>query len=155
MSYNFNPMSDEEINNIGLFEEGVYDFEVLKSTEKVSKSNNTMAELQINIWNKNGKSKLVFDYLVFSKIGLNIKKVKNFCDTTGLQEQYKKGELPGDLSNLNGKTLIGIQEPQPKPTGGFYPSKNYVMDYVTEDKKPSLKVEEIGETEFKDDDIPF
>lgn len=122
--YTFTPMTEEEINAFNLMDEGVYDFQVVKSTRKLSKSsNNPMAELSLNIWDKEGKTHLVFDYLVFSSVPLNIKKVKHFCDATGLAEVYKTGKMPEELENLSGKVEIGIQEEQPKAGGGFYAKK--------------------------------
>lgn len=151
--YTFNPMSEEEINAFSLMDEGVYDFEVVKSTRKVSKSNNPMAELNINVWDKEGKQHLIFDYLVFSTVPLNIKKVKHFCDATGLQEEYKKGQVPEELQGRSGKVQIGVQEEQPKPGGGFYPKKNCVIDYVMTDKG-ATKVSLQTDPDF-DDSVPF
>ncbi len=156
MSFNFNPMTEEQIddsNSVELIEEGIYTFEVLKSTKKISKSFNQMAEIKINIWDKEGKIHVIFDYLVFSKVPLNIRKIKHFCDATGLQEEYKKGEIPEDLSHLSGKVYIGIREEQPKESGGFYPKKNIVLDYIVNSKSSN---EIIPQEKFKEDlEIPF
>lgn len=151
--FTFQPMTEEEINSVNLIEEGTYDFEVIKSMRKISKSNNPMAELKLSIWDHEGKQHLIFDYLVFSTVPLNIRKVKHFCDTTGLSENYQQGQLPEELARLSGKVHIGIQEGQPKPEGGYYPQKNYVIDYIMKDKE----TEEISlkkDTEI-DDSIPF
>ena len=135
MSYSFPVLSDEELQSFPLLKPGVYDFEILKSTRKVSKnSGNDMAELNIQIWDNEGKTSSMFDYLVFSTVPLNIRKVKHFCDATGLSENYKRGELPEDLSGLSGKVQIDIQDEQPNDKGGYYPRKNNVVDYVMTDK---------------------
>jgi len=157
MSYNFTPLSDEEINSIGLLKEGNYSFEVIKSTRKVSKSGNPMAELQILLWDNEGKQHTVFDYLVFSHVNLNIKKVKHFCDATGLKEEYKKGQLPENLERLAGNAIIGIRDEQPKPNGGFYPRKNYVIDYIESNPVTSMPSSspEFKPEEELNDDIPF
>ncbi len=63
-------------------------------------------------------------------------------------KEYTKGEIPEELNGLNGKVEIGIQDQTPKLTGGFYPKKNIVIDYVKADKeavKPAVY----------DDDVPF
>lgn len=151
--YTFPPMTEEEINASNLIEAGVYNFEVVKANRRMSKSGNPMAELNINVWDKQGKQHIVFDYLVFSSVPLNIKKIKHFCDATGLSKEYNRGELPEELDRLSGKVEIGVQDEQPKPSGGFYPKKNIVVDYVMTDKgavKP-----EASTREFKDDDVPF
>lgn len=159
MSYNFIPMSDDEINSFGLIENGIYSFEVIKSTRKTSKSGNPMAEIQLNVWDKNGKSHIIYDYLVFSAIPLNIKKVKHFCYATGLEEDYKNGHLPEELERLCGKAQIGIRDEQTNPNGGVYPKKNIVIDYIPDDKnnvkhENQNTVKEQPELGF-DDAIPF
>lgn len=154
MSYNFQPLSDEELNSYNLMDDGIYDFQVEKSTSKVSKSNNPMAELVLTVWDKSGRPHMVFDYLVFSQVALNIRKVKHFCDTVGLIEEYKNGQLREELASLCGKVEIGRQEKQPKQGGGFYPEKNVVVDYVTSDKDSS-KVDHVKEEGFHDDELPF
>lgn len=153
MSYDFEPMSDEEIDSFGLVEDGIYNFEVIKSTRKISKSGNHMAELNIKFWDKEGKVHTLFDYLVFSKVGLNIKKVKHFCDSTGLQEKYKIGSIPEELGGYSGKFSVGVQEQQVNPNGGFYPKKNTVLDYVLTDLG-SVKYEG-SDKPFVDSELPF
>src|SRR5258706_6344229 len=128
--YKFTPMSDEELETASLIEPGIYDFEIAKSQQKISKSGNPMAELILNIWDKNGAQRSIFDYLVFSSVPLNIKKVKHFCDAVGLEEQYKLGSLPKELERYSGKVQINIQDERPNPSGGFYARKNIVIDYV-------------------------
>lgn len=147
MSYNFNPMTDEELESYDLLKDGIYDFEVIKSTYKTSKSGNPMAELQLNVWDSNGKIFPVFDYLVFSQVKLNIKKISHFCKSVGLVDEFKKGSLRENLTGLCGKVHIDIQEPMPKPTGGFYDKKNVVSDYIKSEEKES-------KDEFNDE-LPF
>lgn len=158
MSFNFTPLSDEEIDAINLIDPGIYNFSVVKSTRKLSKSGNHMAELQLSIWDMAGKTHLIFDYLVFSNVPLNIRKVKHFCDAVGLQEDYKKGQLPEELNNFCGKAEVGIQEAQRNPSGGMYSKKNVVVDYVsaTEEKSTNISVgKQKDSTEFIDDELPF
>ncbi len=154
MSYNFQPFSDEELNAPDLIPIGIYDFEVVKSTRKVSKSGNPMAELNISVWDKEGRNHFIFDYLVFSSVKMNIKKVSHFSKAVGLGEEYKKGELPEDLERFSGKVEIGIQDEQPKSSGGFYPKKNIVVDYIVSDG--TVKHNAPKQDEFNDSlDIPF
>ena len=155
MSYCFNPMSDEELDAIDIIPEGVYNFEVLKSTRKVSKSGNPMAALQLNVWDNDGKTRCVFDYLVFSNVNLNIRKVSHFSKAVGLHEEYKKGELPEELELLSGKVQIGIQDEQEKPGGGFYPKKNIVIDYIADGKVKAKPSNDKTDAFQEDTDIPF
>jgi len=138
MSYTFKPLSDEEIesgSNFKLLEEGEYTFEVEKSVHEISKNNNPMAKLIIRIWDNDGLTVSIFDYLIFSNVGWNIKKIKKFCNSVGLQDAYKKGQLPDDLAGFSGRVLISIQEPMPKKdkVDEFHPRKNIVKDYVLSD----------------------
>lgn len=157
MSYNFSPMSDEDIDQpFPLLKDGVYTFEVLKSTRKVSKSGNDMCEIQIQIWdNETGKTNQIFDYLVFSQVPLNRKKIKHFCQSVGLQESYQKCSLPEDLSHLSGKVEIGLKDEQPKDGGGYWPKKNIVIDYVVTDNKCEIKAPLQSNNKSLDEDIPF
>lgn len=135
--YTFVPFTDEQLDAAGLnlVDAGCYDFTVDKATRKVSKSGNPMCELQLTVWDIEGKPHVIFDYLVFSAIPLNIRKVKHFCMTVGLLDEYNKGALPEDLTGRSGKVEIGIKDPQPKEGGGTYPKKNVVLDYLA-DQKP-------------------
>jgi hypothetical protein len=159
MSYQFLPLTDEQLDSFDLVKNGVYNFEVAKATRKTSKSGNPMAELQLRIWDKEGKVHLVFDYLVFSTVNLNIRKVKHFCDSVGLSLEYRRGELPEEMTGLSGKVEIGQQESQSKPTGGYYAAKNVVIDYLMADKVATqydgMKPLPEKKDEFLDDPIPF
>lgn len=132
MSYNFPSMTDEELEQ--LLDDGVYDFEVKKSERKTSKNGNPMAKLYLKVWDKDGKEHTVFDYLVFSHVPLNIKKIKHFCDAVGKSRNYKEGSLPEELGGLSGKVQIATKDEQPNDTGGFYPKSNIVVDYIMTDK---------------------
>lgn len=151
--YNFTPLTDEQLNAIDIVPDGVYDFQVIKSTRKDSKAGNPMAALQLMIWDKEGKERLVFDYLVFSQVNLNIKKLSHFCKAVGLEKEYLSGKVPEDLTSYSGKVIIGTQDEMPNPTGGVYAKKNIVVDYVKRDSS-SLSGKDVV-TEFKDDEIPF
>ena len=153
MNYSFTPLTDDELDAIDLIPQGVYDFEVIKSTRRTSKAGNPMAELQLNVWDNEGKQHIVFDYLVFSNINLYIRKLSHFCKATGLEAEYKRGLIPEILEKYSGKVEIGIQDEQPKSTGGFYPKKNIVLDYVKRDAEASTTKPK--EEEFVDSDIPF
>jgi len=155
MSYQFLPLTEDELNSSDLLEPGVYDFEVIKSEKKTSKAGNLMAEIQLKIWDKDGKVKFVYDYLVFSKVNLNIRKVKHFCDSVGLSDQYNKGSIPEELGSYCGKAEIGLQNSSPKPEGGYYPSQNTVIDYIKADKNNGMKPLPEKKEEFDDLDIPF
>ena len=58
------PLSQDELKQGDLMENGIYDFQVIKATEKISKSGNEMIELQLKVWESNGRERFIFDYLL-------------------------------------------------------------------------------------------
>jgi hypothetical protein len=155
MSYQFNPLSDEELDSINLIPDGVYNFEIVKSQRKVSQSGNNMAALTLKVWDDQGKIHNIFDYLIFSTVPLNIRKIKHFCDSIGQIEAYKKGEIPEEMGGYSGKVHIGIQERQPKKEGGFYDKKNIVIDYVMTDNGAVKHDSTDNIVDNFNDEIPF
>lgn len=155
MSYQFNPKTEEELEAGELVEDGLYNFEVTRSTRKHSAAGNAMAALQLLIWDKAGKAHVIFDFLVFSDVNMCIRKVKHFCDTTGLQESYKNGNIAEDLSGYSGKCWIVTQDEQPNPKGGVYPKKNIVDDYESEKQAKKDGTGEPFVDSNLDDDLPF
>jgi hypothetical protein len=161
MSFSFPVMTEEEIQALNLVDEGIYDFEVVKATQKTSKSGNQMIELQLAIWDDKGKNHIVFDYLV--SITSMIYKIKHFCDTVGLTAEYQSGNFDVmQCEGRRGKVHIIVQAGQPNPNGGMYSDKNAVRDYVIDDKG-NVKIDLSGkkspepkdEPSLVDDDIPF
>lgn len=147
MSFLFKPMTEEDFESVNLLEKGEYEFNVLKSTTKTSKSGNLMSELLLQVWDKNQKEHFVYDYLIFSDVPLNIKKVKRFCDCVGLSKEYESGTLQENLNNFSGKALIDIQDGASKEGGGNWPKKNVVVEYIKQ------SVSEIED--YFNDKIPF
>lgn len=161
MSYSFNPKTDEEIEKGNLLEDGIYNFQVAKSENKISSANNPMAKLTLKVWDDNGVVNHVFDYLVFSDVNMCIKKVKHFCDAVGLIEEYKKGQIPEELEAYAGKVEIKFEEGQlipddklnGKPKGSKYPAKNIVVDYIQHHKDTANS--KVTDDFEPDSEIPF
>ncbi len=64
-----------------------------------------------------------------------IYKIKHFCDTVGLDNEYKAGNFDVmQCEGRKGKAHIIIQAGKPNPKGGMYQDKNAVKDYVMTDK---------------------
>jgi hypothetical protein len=147
MSLSFNPLSEEEVLN--LIEPGIYHFEVKEATEGFSQgSGMPRIALIVKVWDKNGREKIIFDYLTTSLLY----KIKHFCDATGLEKVYESGKFSAsDCTGKSGKCKIKIDSQE-----GYQP-KNSVADYVAADKD----VVEMPLSSFKskdeltDDDIPF
>lgn len=148
--FNITPLTEEELEKSELHESGIYDFEVLKSVSKTSKSGNPMSELTIRIWDKQGVPFNIFDYLVFSQITLNIRKVKHFCEAIGHDDWYAEGKIPEELGGYSGRLELGYQKEKEKEGGGFWPAKNVVLDYLKPTMSHTKPVDD-----FKSDDVPF
>jgi hypothetical protein len=153
MPFNFTPLNDDELESIGLVPDGIYDFVVTKSTRKVSKAGNDMAELVLDYWDHQGRVHPIYDYLVFSEAPLSIRKLCHFCRAVGWEHHYKAGSLPDDFGGLSGKIEISTQEARQNPNGGTYPKKNVVVDYHA--KSPVDATTNIGSEQGMEDDIPF
>jgi len=148
MGFNFKPLSNQELNDLTgpkILEEGIYKFKVLKSKRTYSKAGNDMCELQLKIYRDN-LSAVIFDYLVFSDVPFNILKVNHFCDSTGLFEQYKKGDLQEDLSGLEGYVKISIKPESKDSYGRIFPKRNVVHDYIKQEIP-----KEVADVFFNDD----
>ena len=122
-------MTDEEIAAAALMQEGVYDFEIIEATEAKSKSGNDMFKLKLNVFDTEGKPRVIMDWVLpdFPK------KYKHLHDACGLLDLYKSGETkPGDLIGKAGKLSIGIGKPY-IGNDGFEHVNNTVLDYVKKD----------------------
>lgn len=161
MSYLFKKLTDEELEDTKekLLSAGTYDFEVKRSTRKISQAGNDMAELNLTIWDNEGKVRNIMDWLVFAENKFNIRKIKHFCDSVGITASYEQGELPEDLELLAGKVSIDIDEGQMipdnklngKPKGSRYADRNVVVDYIKSDEEKKTNKTELP----FDDDIGF
>jgi hypothetical protein len=139
----FTPKTEEEISEAGLLPKGEYPFEVIKAEDKKSKNGNAMIELSLCVFQPDGETRKVVDYLL-SKVAY---KLRHFCDSVGLLPQYQGGTLQAeDCVGRTGNCKIEI-----KPADS-YPAKNEVKDYITRDAKPLGNTQEKEEVE--DDDIP-
>lgn len=136
----FTPKTNEELSELGLIKDGIYNFEVLESAQQLSKSGNEMIKVKLGVWDSKGVMRVIFDYLLEAMPH----KLHHFCETTGLKDKYNIGELNAeDCLHKSGKVHITIEKGKEKSEGGFYPDKNSVKDYVKEDKKVDLLNDEI------------
>lgn len=143
----FQPKSEEEVKKNKLMEEGDYDFIVVNAENVISKAGNEMIKLKLNVWDKQGKEKCVFDYLLESMDY----KLRHFCEITGLIDTYNSGDVDAmDCLNKSGKAHIIIDIGKEKPGGGFYDDRNAIKDYVKSEIKQTKK-----DDKFESDDIPF
>lgn len=141
------PKSDEELAVMGLVPEGQYQFEVINAEDTQSKSGNDMIKLQIKIWDGEGLSHTVFDYLLEAMP----KKLKHFAKHLGLITKYESGELlADDCIGKCGTLDLTIQEDKL----GKYPPRNSVADYV--EKKDFINHgSPVKESDLFNDELPF
>lgn len=149
----FPPKSEEEIQSMSLIQPGIYDFEVTKATDKVSKSGREMIEIQLTVWDINGKPHTVYDYLMEAMAY----KLRHFAQVGNILDKYDSGFMEAsDCVGISGKVEIIIQKGQQKPDGSFYFDKNSVKDYITTSGDNRTTKQEIKEDEIPfSDELPF
>lgn len=133
------PRTEEEIRTMMIWPDGEYSFEILNADEKISKSSGKdMLEILFKVYNNDGKSKLITDYLLDNDDPRMSFKLRHLCNCVGLLESYNKGQLEAiQFIGKSGKAILKTQ----KDKFGNYPDKNVIKDYIVED--------------FIDDDLIF
>jgi len=142
-----------------LLKDGIYDAVISASEDKVSaNSGNPMMKLTLQVFDENGKSHTVKDFLVFTKSMMW--KVIHFAESAGVLKEYEEGKLCSDIVVQKRVTVkISTEEGQEIPKemlkgkafGARFPDKNKVDDYVVNsEQKPAP----INNT-FVDDDVVF
>lgn len=151
MSFCFTPLSDAELNelqNRDLLPDGNYAFIVRGAEYQTSGKGNPMLKIKLGVLATPHNEHVIFDYLMATD--KMIFKLKHFCETLGLDEQYKQGNLRSeDCINKMGKVKIGRQKGSQKPDlSGYFPDKNCVRDYVKYENPAAAGKPEPG---FNDD----
>lgn len=127
------------------------DFEIpYAGLDKTSSKGNDMIELQVTVYNADGKKQNIFDYLM-PKMAFKFRHAAYAC---GLGELYESGNITGaDFEGKAGRCLVKIQAAQ-----NGYAAKNVIEDYVvTTDAQvqaTAAKTVRAGATQLNDD-IPF
>ncbi len=145
-----------------LMKEGEYDAIISSSQDKVSvNSGNPMMDMTISVFDDNGKSHDVRDFLVFTNAMMW--KVIHCANSAGLVKEYESGKFCSEIVigkrvRVKIKTekggLIAEDKLQGKPLGSRYPDKNKIDDYVMKEDQKSLENNNFADP-LKDDDIPF
>lgn len=162
-AFNFEPMSDEDLNRAFILPPGTYEFAVHDFQMRTSKANNPMIELHIRILDGN-VTHTIFDYLVNTLKAQY--KIKNFCYAVGKEDEYNAGHLTPDRSwlGLRGQCKIDIKVGIPKDDGSgeMWPDRNVIADYIRKEKaeteirnKPERLILPKEEMPELNDDIPF
>jgi len=140
---------------MNLLKPGIYSFRVANAHEHTSKSGNEMIKLTLEVFDDEGKTYTMFDYLLEAMST----KLFSFCYATNLDGQYSNGVMTAqDCIGKCGYVHIRIQKGKESPQGGTYPDKNEVKSYMS--TKPDAKrnaaplISESDANGF-DDDLPF
>jgi hypothetical protein len=124
----------------------------MKAIEGRSQKGNDMITLTLEVFDKDGTSFVLIDYLV----GTMEYKLRDFAYSIGLGQDYESG-------NLNDKTMIGksgilklgIEKGTADGKGGLWPDKNIVKDYINDGKadvtKPVLSQSDVTNEVLKDE----
>lgn len=119
----FQPKTEKEIAEMNLWPAGVYSFQIATAADEVSKSGNEMIKLGLNVYNQEGHSRIIYDYLLEAVPH----KLRHLCEACGLLDKYEQGMLYAqDLVDKTGDLKLAIQ----KDKSGQYADKNSVSDYV-------------------------
>lgn len=148
----FTPMTDTEIENMHLIPDGIYPYFVSKSADTDDKGQPLLTkggvykiQLTLTLDDSSAKGRLL-DCVLTSAYP---KLLKHFCDTTGLEAQYKTGNIPArDCLNKRGYVVVSSRE--------YFSDKhnkmarfNQVDDFTNEKKV-------VGQDHgFHNDEIPF
>lgn len=153
----YTPKSEEELEkekqdaiNASLLPNGEYDFEVLGYSDKKASSGADMITLKLGIFDENGDTRIVYDYLTES-MGW---KIRHAADACGLLSNYDAGTLNAEsFDSATGKVKLKTQ----KGNKDYPNPKNVVEDYVKRDgAQPvaNVPMQTMAST-LNNDEIPF
>ena len=147
----FTPLTEEELQAASLVPDGIYDYQVIKSEDAVSKAGNEYIKFTLSVFDNEGKEHLIFTNLALVKL------LKHFCDVNGMQNDYMSGVVLAEkcLYKAGGRAVIGIEGEKPNPNGGVYAAKNIVKDYIHDAKGSMQSPAAMKPLPDAKDDMPF
>jgi len=113
---NFEPRTEQEIQDSKLWKKGDYDFECLEGADKTSKtSGKPMIELRLRLTD-NKTARTITDYLLAE----TPEKLRHAASACGLLDKYDSGDLPGTaFKGKKGKVRLGVEKDKKR----VYPDK--------------------------------
>lgn len=161
MSYQFEPKTEDEVQEEQLCPEGLYPFTILESSEVLSKSKKNegkpMIKLKLNVHGDDGFDYHVYDYIADWFMAF---KFRHFFVATGLQAEYESGQVDASDNAFAGRTGwadVGIQKAKNE-----FPAKNVIRDFKPQEEKPEAEKPEpkaaakpAPKTATEEDDVPF
>ena len=148
----FEPKTEEQIEELDLLPDGIYEFSIYSAEDKQSKSGLPMIQLKLEIYGNLLGTKYIFDYLVSSNHPITQKKIRHFCYATGLEDLYELGEISSHhLMSKSGKLILGIEDSEK------FRKKNKVIDYMAFSKTDPISFgkQNSDDKSLIDDDLPF
>lgn len=142
---NFEPKSEQELEEAMLLPDGDYPFEVSNAEDKTSKGGNEMIAIQLTVFDEQGRGTFLRDWLVAKDEPLCLQKILQFCYATGLGDQYQSGNLTSDSCyGATGRCTVRQR------TSTDYGTQNVVSGYL----KPGSDSTNQERNE-EDDPVPF
>lgn len=150
----FEPKTEREVAEAGLLAPGEYDCECIEGVDDVSKAGNDMIKLRLRVFDADGGTRLITDYLM-EKVAY---KLRHACFAFGLGEQYEAGRLEGaDFTGRSARVKVAIR----KDKTGQYPDQNSIADYLVDEAAPNRAAAPARQAASPrqmadlDDEIPF
>lgn len=163
----YQAISEEEAmaERFQLLKEGEYDAIISASQDKVSSSGNDMMDMTLTVFDDDGKTHEIRDFLVFTKPMMW--KIVHCAGSAGIMPTYQAGKLCSDtITGKRVRVKVGIDTGKPipedrlngKPFGSCYPDKNKIEDYLKRDNvasnNNSVPIPKFQE-DVLDEDVPF
>lgn len=135
MYLDYEPMTEEQIDKMGLLPPGRYRFRCVEATPKLSKQNNPMIQATLQIKHEDGSVHNLIAYL-----GTNgkfmMRMLRHYCEATGKMKEYDAKKVDHTtIHGTEGLVLLDIKKGGPRfddPTRN-YDDQNNIVDYFKMD----------------------
>ncbi|HXQ25949.1 MAG TPA: hypothetical protein VN822_06050 [Candidatus Acidoferrales bacterium] len=119
---NFQPKTEQEIQDAKLWKKGDYDFAIEDGSDEVSSKGRPMISLKLRLSDGNGKSRVLTDYLLAE----TEEKLRHAASACGLLDRYESGSIKGpEFRGKRGRLKLIVEKAK-----GEYGPKNAVADYI-------------------------
>lgn len=146
----FAPKTEAEIKAATLIDPGTYDFEVVKSEDKVSNKGNEMIVVELKLFVNEKRTYRVRDWLLphFER------KLRHFCYATGLHNEYENGTLEDTMCLGRAGKVVVIHEFQDGHDPRVMVKDYCVVEGIERPKPPANKVPAVISKALNSDDEP-
>lgn len=168
----YTPYTEAQIQSMNVLEEGTYKFQVGEvilndkfGSPLQDKNGNDLAKLKLLVKDNEGRDRIVYTFL--SGDGNFAYKLRHFCQTLGMIEDYENGTF-NIMRTLNkfGTANVIVKKGTTKPdgSGDVWPDRNEIKDFVITNtnlynafQSPTYMPAQQAENPLNklDDDIPF